>query len=134
MATKKIRHLDFALLELINREVVSLTGEPHEFAEADRTKIESLVDDVIRRANNEKFEIAALEKASLLVYRLASGQFFHAGNKRTALVAGSAFLEMNGFSLDLAESELVSAVDRAGIAAAGLNDVYEVMKRLSTTV
>ncbi len=41
-----------------------------------------------------------------------------------------AFLKMNGRSIDIRRQELVSVVDRAGIAAASLNDVEEVIRKL----
>ena len=62
--------------------------------------------------------------------RIASGQHFHAGNKRTALVAGLAFFEMNGFTMDIKDSGLVSVLDKAGLAMADLEDVMVVLRRL----
>ncbi len=39
-------------------------------------------------------------------------------------------MKMNGRSIDVRREELVSVVDKAGIAAASLNDVQEVIRKL----
>ena len=119
------------MLVEVNKEVVSLTGEPHGYSEADDRKLVGLVKEVEMRADNQEFPEAVAEKAALLVFKLASGQYFRAGNKRTALVAGIAFLSKNGYSLALDAPELVSTVDKAGMAAANLDDLYEVIQRLA---
>jgi death-on-curing protein len=125
---KSIHHIDFETLLEVNREVVALTREPHRYSPADGEKLSGLAKEVEMRADNQEFEEAVAEKAALLVYRLASGQYFHAGNKRTALVAGLTFLVKNGYTLSLENEELVSTVDKAGIAAADLDDLYGVIK------
>jgi prophage maintenance system killer protein len=130
VAKKTIHHMDLETLAGVNREVVALTRERHEFSAADRLKLVDLVKGIEQRADNQDYEEAVAEKATLLIYDVARGQYFRAGNKRTALVAGLAFLVKNGHTLDVENAELVSAVDRAGIAAADLDDVYAVVKRL----
>ncbi len=115
---------------MINREVVSLTGELHEYSEEDEKRLKSLVREIEEVSSDERFDEAVIHKASLLIYRIATGQHFHEGNKRTALVAGLAFLKMNGRSIDVRREELVSVVDKAGIGAASLNDVEEVIRKL----
>ena len=127
MAKKTVNHLDFDSLLAVNKEVVRLTKEPHEFTEADAEKLKELLSEVENRATNEKFDEALMEKASLLVYKIASGQHFKGGNKRTALVAGLVFLRKNGRQIDITDPGFVSAVDKAGMAAASLDDLYEVM-------
>lgn len=123
--------MDFETLVAINREVVALTGEPHEYSTADGEKLSSLVNEVETRSNDQEPEESVPEKASLLVFKVASGQYFHAGNKRTALVAGLVFLAKNGHKIDIANPEFVSTVDKVGIAAAGLEDLYVVMRGLT---
>jgi len=130
LVSKVIRNLDFPTLTLINKEVVLLTGERHEFDEEDERRIKSLADEVAGTYNEEEFEEALVRKTSLLVYRIASGQHFHEGNKRTALVAASAFLRMNGRSLDMKDQTLVTAVDRAGVATATLNELEKTIRKL----
>ncbi|MDA4121098.1 MAG: Fic family protein [Thaumarchaeota archaeon] len=130
MAKKTVHHMDFSTLVDVNKDVVSLTGEIHEYSTADGKKLEALVAEVESRADNQDFEEAVPEKASLLVFKVASGQYFHAGNKRTALVAGLTFLRKNGYKIDIKNPEFVSAVDKVGIAAAGLDDLNEVMRGL----
>ena len=128
MAKKTIHHVDFETLIGVNKAVVALTDEKHEYSSADGRKLRSLVREVEQRADNQEFEEAVAVKAALLVYDIARGQYFHAGNKRTALVAGLAFLAKNGHALDIEGEEFVSTVDKAGIAAADLDDLYAVMK------
>lgn len=128
---KTVHHMDFETLVDVNREVVALTGEPHEYSDADGEKLASLIKEVELRADNQDPEEAVPEKASLLVFKVASGQYFRAGNKRTALVAGLTFLAKNGYKIDIADPEFVSTVDRVGIAAANLDDLYGVMRRLA---
>jgi death-on-curing family protein len=130
VAKKTIHHIDFETLVGVNKVVVALTKEKHEYSSADGRKLRSLVKEVEQRADNQEFEEAVAEKAALLVYDIARGQYFHAGNKRTALVAGLAFLAKNGHTLDIQDEEFVSTVDKAGIAAADLDDLYAVMRGL----
>jgi death-on-curing family protein len=129
---KIVHHMDFETLVAVNREVVALTGEPHGYSEADGKKLSGLVKEVELRADNQDFEEAIAEKAAFLMYRVASGQYFKAGNKRTALVAGLAFLSKNGFAMEMKKEEFVTAVDKAGIAAADLDDLYSVIRGLAT--
>lgn len=131
MAKKAVHHMDFETLVEVNKEVVSLTNEPSEYTPADRRKLTEALAEVESRANNVSFEEAVPEKASLFVFKLASGQYFKAGNKRTALVAGLSFLRKNGFKLDLEDKDLVSTVDRVGVAAANLEDLYAIMERVT---
>jgi len=130
MAKKTIHHVDFETLVGVNMAVVALTRERHEYSPADGRKLRSLVKEVEQRADNQEFEEAVAEKAALLVYDIARGQYFHAGNKRTALVAGLAFLAKNGHTVDIEDEEFVSTVDKAGIAAADLDDLYAVIRGL----
>jgi len=130
VAKKTIHHVDFEALVEVNMAVVALTKEKHEYSSADGRKLRSLVKEVEQRADNQEFDEAVAEKAALLVYDIARGQYFHAGNKRTALVAGLAFLTKNGHSIDIEDEEFVSTVDKAGIAAADLDDLYAVIRGL----
>jgi prophage maintenance system killer protein len=131
LAGRTIRNLDFATLVLINKEVVSLTGEKHEYEDDDETRIKSLVEEIASRYNEETLKEALIKKSSLLVYRISSGQHFHEGNKRTALVAASAFLKMNGRSIDIRDKRLLSVVDRAGTGTATLNEIEAEIRRLT---
>ena len=130
MAKKTIHHMDLETLVGVNREVVALTGESYDYSPADGRKLVGLVKEVVQRADNQEYEEAVAEKATLLVYDVARGQYFHAGNKRTALVAGLAFLSKNGHTIDIENPDFVSTVDRAGIAAADLDDLYAVVRVL----
>ena len=130
MAKKTIHDMDLETLVGVNREVVALTGEAHDYTPADGRKLAGLVKEVEQRADNQEYEEAVAEKATLLVYDVARGQYFHAGNKRTALVAGLAFLSKNGHTIDIENPDFVSTVDRAGIAAADLDDLYAVVRVL----
>jgi len=130
VAKKTIHHVDFETLLEVNMAVVALTKEKHEYAAADGRKLQSLVKEVEERADNQEFDEAVAEKAALLVYDIARGQYFHAGNKRTALVAGLAFLTKNGQTIDIENEEFVTAVDKVGIAAADLDYLHAVIRGL----
>lgn len=131
MAGRTVHHLDFDTLVGINRRVVALTGEPHGYSPADGEKLSGIVKEIEQRADNQDPQEAVTEKAALLVYRIASGQYFRAGNKRTALVAGLVFLIKNGYKVDITNADFVSTVDKAGVAAATLDDLYDVLRRLA---
>jgi death-on-curing family protein len=122
------------MLVLINKKVTSLTGEKHEYTDEDERRIRSMLKDVEKLGANYNSMDAMLEKVSLLVYRVASGQYFHEGNKRTALVAGLSFLQMNGFTADIEDSDLVAVIDRAGVSNATLNDVRMKLGKLIRNV
>jgi prophage maintenance system killer protein len=132
VAKKTVHYMDFDSLLAVNREVVLLTNEPHEFTSPDGKKLKELLADDEARASNEKPEESIPYKAAFLVYKIASGQHFKSGNKRTALVAGLVFLLKNGYSIDISHPDLVSAVDKVGMAAASLDDLYGVMEGLVT--
>jgi len=131
VAKRSVHHMDLPTLIAINKEVVLLTKEPHEYSKADGEQLELLLKEVASRADNQIFEQAIPEKASLLVFKLASGQHFRAGNKRTALVAGLVFLRKNGYKIRIDDAKLVSVVDKVGMARASLDDLYDVMGSLA---
>lgn len=126
---KAVHHLTFDALTDVNRAVVVLSKEEHGYSEADAQKLRDLVVEVENRAEDREHDEAALDKCSLLVFKIASGQYFRAGNKRTALVAGTIFLLKNGHSLDISDPELVSMVDRVGIAGATLEELHAALER-----
>jgi death on curing protein len=130
VAKKTVHYADFDSLLAVNREVVQLTKEPHEYSGPDGEKLKELLSEVEERAEGDKPEKAILKKAAYLVFKLASGQHFRSGNKRTALVAGLVFLRKNGYDIDISNSELVSAVDKVGIAAESMDDLYEIIANL----
>lgn len=129
-----IRHIDFDALVLINKEVVSLTGETHEFTEEDEERVRKLLKEVNMVTMKGDLDAEILEKAARLIFGIARGQHFHEGNKRTALVAGLAFLQMNGFTMDIRGPGLVSVVDRAGVSTATLNDIRAQLRKLIRSV
>ena len=130
MGKRAVHHMDFEAVVGVNREVVALTGEPCEYSTADGKKLSDLVKEVELRADNQEFEDAVTDKAALLVFKTASGQYFRAGNKRTALVLGLVFLRKNGHTVNIQDTEFVSAVDKAGMGAAGLDELYGIVRRL----
>ncbi len=130
VAKRTVHHMDLDLLVSINKQVVSFTREPHEYSAADGQQLGALLDEVMSRADKQDFEEAVPEKASLLVFKIASGQHFHAGNKRTALVAGLVFLRKNGYKIRMDDPDFVSVVDKAGMAAVSLDDLHGVIRRL----
>lgn len=129
MGKKAVHHLTFDALTDVNRVVVALSKEEHGYSEADAQKLQELVVEVENRAEDREYDEAVLDKCSILVFKIASGQHFKAGNKRTALVAGAVFLMKNGHSLDISDPEFVSMVDRVGIAAATLEELHTALDR-----
>ncbi len=129
-----IRLFDVQTLVQINKEVVSLTGDRHDYTREDERKLRQLLTEVQQTANSEERNESIIQKASLLLFRLASGQHFHEGNKRTALTAAETFLRANGYTIDMSDKELVQVVDKAGIRQASLSKVREVMRRLIRNV
>jgi len=125
-----IRYLDFDTLVLINKQVVSLTEERHEYEEEDERRMKTLLRSVKELDAGKGGNQVVISKAAYLIFRIASGQNFHEGNKRTALVAGLAFLKMNGYTLDIKDAGLVSVVDKAGVASATLKEVKAVLLKL----
>ncbi|HEV2137468.1 MAG TPA: Fic family protein [Nitrososphaerales archaeon] len=130
MGKRTVHHVDFEAVVGVNREVVALTGEPCEYSTADGKKLSELVKEVELRADNQEFQDAVTDKASLLVFKTATGQHFRAGNKRTALVLGLVFLRKNGYTVNIQDTEFVSAVDKAGMGAAGLDELYSIVRRM----
>ncbi len=130
----QIRLFDFQILVQINKEVVSLTGDIHEYTSEDERKLRQLLSEVQETANTEERNESIIQKVSLLIFGLVSGQHFHEGNKRTALTAGESFLRANGYSIDISSKELVQVVDKASIGQAGLSEVIGIIRRLIRNV
>ena len=115
---ESIHHLDFETLVKINEEVVVLTGDTHSYTRDDEPNIRRLLDEVKNTAKAGERTERVIQKVSLLVFRIANGQHFHEGNKRTALVAGQTFLKANRYTIDITDKDLVRVVDEAGIGQA----------------
>jgi len=130
----RIRLFDFQTLVNINKEVVSLTGDKHEYTREDERELRRLLTEVQETANAGERKESIIQKVSFLIFRLASGQHFHEGNKRTALTAGESFLRANGYTIEISDKELVQVVDKAGIGQAGLSEVREIVRRLIRNV
>src|SRR3989304_1474787 len=126
----RIRLFDFQTLVNINKEVVSLTGDEHEYAREDERELRQLLTEVQETANAGERKESIIQKVSLLIFRLASGQHFHEGNKRTALTAGESFLRANGYTIEISDKELVQVVDKAGIGQAGLRGISERVRKV----
>ncbi|MBI2184258.1 MAG: type II toxin-antitoxin system death-on-curing family toxin [Thaumarchaeota archaeon] len=131
---KKILYPDLSTLAKINKEVVSLTNELHEYNKDDEAKLTLILKAVRSEARKQKFKEAVTRKASLLLYRIASGQHFYEGNKRTALVACLAFLQMNGYTINIKDKTLVAVIDKTSVLNASLNDTYQILKKLIRNV
>ncbi len=127
---RKIRHLEFETLAKINEEVVVLTGERHSYTKDDEQNIRGLLAEVKNAANEGERSECVIQKVSLLVFRIASGQHFHEGNKRSALVAGQTFLKANGYMMNIQNKDLVRVVDEAGVGKADLSKLNTVIRAL----
>ncbi len=130
----KVRYFDVKTLVKINAEVVSLTGDKHEYTKEDERKLRRLLNEVEETGNEEERNESIIRKVSLLIFGVANGQYFHEGNKRTALVAAETFLKGNGYTMDMKDKDLVQAVDKAGIGQATLSQVSTVIRRLIRNV
>ncbi len=97
----EIRYFDVKTLVQINAEVVSLTGDKHEYTKGDERKLRQLLTEVEKTANDQERNESIIQKVSLLIFRVANGQHFHEGSKRTALVAAESFLKANGYTIDI---------------------------------
>ncbi len=62
MTRKAIHFLDFPTLVMINREVVSLTGEVHEYTEEDEKRLRSLVREIGEASSDERFDEAVIHR------------------------------------------------------------------------
>jgi len=114
----------------INRRVVNLTGDAHFYDADDAMKIRGILEDLEAIYNDLEPEEQITRKAALLIHRMASGQCFHEGNKRTALIAAQFFLRQNGYDIDIKDKELLTVLDRSAILTATLKDVYPEIRRL----
>ncbi len=130
----EIRYFDVKTLVQINAEVVSLTGDKHEHTKGDERKLRQLLTEVEKTANDQERNESIIQKVSLLIFRVANGQHFHEGNKRTALVAAESFLKANGYTIDMKDKDLVQLVDKAGIGQASLSEVSKIIRGLIRNV
>ncbi len=121
-------------LVTINKRVVSLTKDKHEYMEEDVRSLRALLAAVENRANEEERVESLIQKASLLIFRIARGQHFHEGNKRTALVAAESFLKVNGYTIDMQNQDLLDIVDTASVGQASLSKVDTIIRRLIRNV
>jgi prophage maintenance system killer protein len=64
------------------------------------------------------------------MFRIARGQYFHEGNKRTALAAGLSFLKANEYTMDITNEDLVKVLDEASVGKASLSKLNSVIRRL----
>src|SRR5713101_9856020 len=130
----KILYFDFKTLVQINAEVVSLTGDKHEYTKEDERKLRQLLTEVEETSNDRDRNESIIQKVSLLIFGLANGQHFHEGNKRTALVAAESFLKANRYTIDMKDKGLLQVVDKAGIGQASLSKVSKIIARLIRNV
>jgi death-on-curing protein len=87
-----------------NKDVVARTGEP--FLILNRGVLESAVASPANRYHyGRERDIVTL--AVGLLFSLARNHPFEQGNKRTAFVSALTFLEINGFTLALSNTELL---------------------------
>ncbi len=85
-----------------NEEAVAISGDPH--GVLNTANLEYLWAGLQNKYNDHPQPVIA-KAAFLLDYLANKGHVFIEGNKRTALAATAAFLQMNGFRLEESESE-----------------------------
>lgn len=96
----------------LNRIVVSATGEPHQLLDY------GLLDSACWRPRNLHFYDRVDDAWSLaveLLFGIARNHAFEQGNKRTAFEAAIVFLELNGYALDMPDTEIIAELIIAAI-------------------
>ena len=81
---------------------------------ADRLRSREVLEGAVRRPRQHAHYAAAdlASQAAVRAHGIAQGQPFIDGNKRTALVALYAFLEVNGFAQQASEARLAGQIHR----------------------
>jgi death-on-curing family protein len=120
MPSHRIRYPSLVVIIEINRSVVSLTKDEHSFDEYDRSRLSQILDEMKTEGENPSVKTIKgriVKKASYLMFRLASGQHFHEGNKRTAIVATATFLAANGFVMPQGNPAIERLLDKIAIGS-----------------
>lgn len=95
----------------INRKVIEFahkydTNCQQKHVLRDKGGLESCLKSIFYQDTNGKYLHFPIEKlAGLILYRIAQGQYFLDGNKRTALVSVAKFLGNNDYRLKIDEDE-----------------------------
>jgi prophage maintenance system killer protein len=119
----------------VNRRVTKLTEDVHQIDEYDRERLSKLLDEVQNLGysiRNPRQRIIA--KSSFLLYCIASRQFFHEGNKRTAYTVTMTFLILNGYSMPSRDPKREKMLDliAMGHPSITLLDLEKLMRQLVT--
>jgi death-on-curing protein len=69
------------------------------------------------------------EKAASLIHSIIANRPFMDGNKRTALVSGTVFLRLNGYTLNLSQKEFVKIALDVTNRTVELEDLAKVLRR-----
>lgn len=120
-----INYLTAAGVIGLHAEVFGCTNEQARDQLRSMSALESAVARPMNAASYEE-DVDIPLQAAYLAHGIAEGQLFLDGNKRTALVAMEAFLELNGCWLTASDDQLA---DWMLDLSAGLS-VYELAKRL----
>lgn len=114
--------------------MVALTKDEHKYTEHDEKEIRRLLSDTRRVANREEQSDSIIEKVSLLIYRIAGGQHYLEGNKRTALAVAETFLKFNGYTMDIGDKSLLDILSKVAVGQASLSSVRDIVRQLTRSV
>jgi prophage maintenance system killer protein len=94
----------------LNRSAIKFAnnqpGQKQVHALRDRGGLESCVGSIFYQSSGGYLSLPIEKMAGLLLYRIAEGQYFVDGNKRTSVLACVAFLSTNGLKLHVVDDEL----------------------------
>lgn len=111
--------MEFPLIEMTIEQVINFNkkviADAHrkdpkcqqQHAIGDKNKLEGCLGGIFYRGFDQGYMNWPIEKmAGLMLFRLAEGQFFLEGNKRTAVVSSYFFLFNNGYILKFTKEEM----------------------------
>jgi len=125
-----VRYLTRAEMETINKFLAIKYGFKHHVLQSGM--LDLCVEAPQRILFGTELHSDKFEKAAVLMKEISKMHPFLAGNKRTAYLAATLFLELNGYALS---SETTQAVDlslRTASCSADIPDILEWMKAYST--
>lgn len=97
---KRVVYPSLEFIILTNKRALEFTGEEHGYKENDMESLKIMLANLRKVGRRESsFKQRMLKKSSFLMYRLARGQRFYEGNKRTAFMVTREFLLENGYTL-----------------------------------
>ncbi len=101
---KEVNYLTLADIEMFHRDQLDRHGGQDGYR--NRPAIEAAVESPKQTMFGEPLYPDVAAKASVYLFQISESQGFVDGNKRTGVMAASAFLEINGFDIAASSDEL----------------------------